>query len=170
MLELKSSRWLSRITIRVSIRVMRKFFSIWLLLESYLEVYFHGPLKMEWWARKWPNNLCLIYAIWAICAWWFQNLCLYLSLAISLSVLGGWRNVYPPPKSSWDLKIRYIICTICASRYQNLCLQYQIEAWGGGWRNGSPKSLCKFQNMLNNLCYLCPLPSVATSESILGDW
>ncbi len=42
--------------------------------------------------RKWPNNLCLI------CAWRSQNLCLYLPLALSISVL-GLEKCLPP--SSW---------------------------------------------------------------------
>ncbi len=96
--------------------------------------------------------------------------------------LGGGRLEKCPPakkKSSWDLKIRYIICATCASRSQNLCSypSSAISNWSlEGWRNGSPKSLCKFQNILHNLCLicticapwspnLCPLPSAATSEA-----
>ncbi len=87
-----------------------------------------APTKVEWVARKWPNNLCY--------------LCLRVSEFVPLPIprdklisLGGWRNVCHSPKSSWNLKIRYIIC---ASRSQNLCSypSSAISDWSlKGWRN-----------------------------------
>ncbi len=66
-------------------------------------------------ASKWPNNLCL-------------RIPEFVPLPIPrdklISFLGGreaGEMFAHPPKSSWDLKIRYIIYAICASRSQNLC-------------------------------------------------
>ncbi len=80
----------------------------------------------------------------AICATGFQNLCYLLSLTISLSVSGGWRNASPKLVLGVQSGVNELCstCAICATGFQNLCYLLSVTislSVSGGWRNDSPK-------------------------------